>query len=129
MAAEPGFEDEGRGDLVDDLAAGGAVFRRLTVAGAVEETVGFSRGVALVEEFDGRRGSEVFGEVRSKCVGEHFGFGRLGAGFPTGVNGKADEDRGNVVAADEAGNGLEVGFEGGAINRQQGLRGVAKRIR
>ena len=129
MAAEPGFEDEGGGDLVDDPAAGLAVFGGETVAGAVEERVGVRGGVAFVEEVEIGRRCNVFGEVGAEGFGEGFGFGGLGAGFSGGVDGEADEDRGDVVAADEAGDGFEIGLEGGAVDGQQRLRGVAECIR
>ncbi len=129
LAAEPGFEDESGGDLVDDIGAGLAVCCGLAVAGAVEEGVGFCGGVAFVEEVKRGGGGEVFGEVDAEGFGEEFGFGGLGAGFSAGVDREADEDCGYVVAADEAGDGFEVGLEGGAVDGEERLRGVAERIR
>ena len=41
---------------------------------------------------------------------------------------EAYEDCGDVVAADEAGYGFEVGFEGGAVDREERLGGVAEGV-
>jgi hypothetical protein len=110
LAAEPGFEDERGGDLVDDFAAGLAVLGGVSCSGAVEDGVGRGGGVALVEEMElGGRDElvcEVLGEVGAEGFGEGFGFGGLRAGFSGGVDGETDEDCGYVVTADEAGDGF-----------------------
>jgi len=99
---EEGLEDEGGGDLVDDLAVGLA-----GVAGLVEDLVGFAGGEALVPEVDGEAGEG--GELG----GEGLGFGGLGAGVAGEVGGVADDDGDDVVAARQAGDGAEV-FAGDA---------------
>jgi hypothetical protein len=60
--------------------------------------------------------------------GEGLGFGCLRAGRSVGVEGVADEDDFDVVLADEAGDGFEVGAEGGAVEREEGLGGEAERV-
>ena len=71
----------------------------------------------------------MFGEVRSKGLGEHLGFCGLGTVLSAGVNRLADEHSRHIVAADEARDRFQVGLQRSAIDRQQRLRGVAERIR
>ena len=61
-------------------------------------------------------------------LGEGLGFGRLGAGRAVGVEGVADEKGFDLVLADEAGDGFEVGAEGGAVEGEEGLGGEAERV-
>ena len=79
------------------------------VAGVVEEGVGVVGGEALVEEVDREVGVCLAGYFR-QGLGEGLGFGSLGAGRTVGVEGVADEDDLDLVLADEAGDGFEVGF-------------------
>ena len=128
MAAEEGFEDEGSGNLVDDAAAGAAVLGSLSVAGVVEEGVSVGGSVTFVEEK--KRGGlfEVLGEVSSERVGEGLSFCGLRAGFSGGVERETDENCRRSVTADEAGYGLEIGLERGAVDREEWLCGVAESV-
>ena len=117
---EVGFEDEGGGYLVDEVllveAAGAAG------AGA-EEGVGFVGCEALVEEMVGERGVGFL-----EGLGEGQCFEGLGAGCAVGVQGVADDEGFDVVLADEAGDGFEVGAEVGAVEGEERLRGEAEGI-
>ena len=128
MAAEKGFEDEGSGNLVDDAAAGGAVLGSMAVAGVVEKGVGVGGSVAFVEEKKRGGWVEVLGEVSSERVGEGLSFCGLRAGFSGGVERETDENCRRSVAADEAGYGLEIGLERGAVDREEWLCGVAESV-
>jgi hypothetical protein len=112
--------------LVDDVfavEAGGAAGRARGVAGKVEEGVGIVGGEALVEEVVGE-GGVCFLEGG----GEGLGFSGLGAGRAVGVKGIADQEDFYFVLADEAGYGLEVGTERGAVEGEEWLRGEAERV-
>ena len=85
-------------------------------------------GVAFVEEFGSGCGVEVLGEVGAEGNGEGFGFGGLRAGFAACMDGEAYEHCRHVVAADEAGDGFEVGLQSCAVDGEEGLRGVAERV-
>ncbi len=114
---EPGLEDEDGGDLVDDvLAADGGV------AGVVEVAVGLGGGEALVPEVDGE------GELGAEVFGECLGLGGLGALVAGHVEGVADDGLGDVVLAEEAGDGLEVGASAGAVEGEDGLGGEAEGV-
>ena len=128
MAAEEGFEDEGSGNLVDDAAAGAAVLGSLSVAGVVQEGVGVGGSVAFVEEKKRGGWVEVLGEVSSERVGEGLSFCGLRAGFSGGVERETDENCRRSVAADEAGYGLEIRLERGAVDREEWLCGVAESV-
>ena len=85
------------------------------MAGGVEEGVGVVGGEALVEEVVGEVG---VGFLQGECEG--LGFGGLGARCAVGVERVADQEDFDVVLADEAGDGLEVGSEGSAVERKRG---------
>lgn len=128
LAAEEGFKDEGSGDLVDDAAAGGAVLGSMAVAGVVEEGVGVGGSVTFIEEKKRGGWVEMLGEVSSERVGEGLSFCGLRAGFSGGVERETDEDCRRSMAADEAGYGLEIGLERGAVDREQWLCGVTESV-
>ncbi len=65
-------------------------------------------------------GAEGFGE--GLCLGG------LAAGLPGSVDRKADNDGSYFMPSDEAGDGLEIGFERGAIDGEEWLRGVAEGV-
>jgi hypothetical protein len=124
------LEEEGGGDLVDDvfaIEAGGMAGGSGSVAGEIEEGVGVVGGEALVEEMDGEVGVGLAGCFR-QGLGEGLGFGGLGAEAAVGVEGVADEEDFDVVLADEAGDGLEVGAESGAVEGEEGLGGEAEGV-
>lgn len=100
------------GDLVDDLAVAGK-----RAAGGVEMAMGFGRGQALVPEVDGER------EGGAQSVGEGMGFGGLGANIAGHVQRIAQNDGGAPVFAEEATEGLQVGFDVPADESQDRLRG------
>jgi hypothetical protein len=123
---EKALEKEGCGDLIDDVfavEAGGAARRTGGMAGEVEEGVGVVGGEALVEEIVAESGVSFF-----EGLGEGLGFGSLGAGRAVGVEGIADEEDFDLVLADEAGDGFEVGAEGGAVEGEEGLGGEAEGV-
>jgi hypothetical protein len=126
LSAEVGFEDERGCYLVDDLAALGPVLGGKTVSGAIEDGMGVSSSVAFVEEMERWRWIEMLGEMGSESFGEGFGFGRLRTSLSGGVDGKAYQHCRYVVAADETGDRLEVGFQGCAVDREKRLCGVAE---
>ncbi len=120
VAGEEAFEEEGGGYLVDEVLAGDAV----GLAGArAEEGVGVVGGEALVEEVVGQGGVSFF-----EGFGEGEGFGGLRAGCAVGVERVAYKEGFDVVLADEAGDGFEVGAEMGAVEGEEGLGGEAERI-
>ena len=93
------------------------------MAGGVEEGVGLLGSVAFVEQVV-REGGVGFAEIG----GEGLGFCGLGARGAVGVEGVADEEGVDVVLTDEAGDGLEVRSEGGAVEREERLGGEAERV-
>ena len=84
-------------------------------------------GEALVEEMDGESGVGLAGCFR-QGLGEGLGFGSLGAGCAVGVDWIADEEDFDFVLADEAGDGFEIGAEGGAVEGEERLRGEAEGV-
>jgi hypothetical protein len=89
--------------------------------------VGVVGGEALVEEMVSEVGVGV-----AESLGEGLGFGGLRAGGAVCVEGMADEDNFDVVLADEAGDGFEVGaevgFGGGAVEGEERLGGEAEGV-
>ena len=85
--------------------------------------MGVVGGEALVEEMVGEGGVGF-----AEGLGEGLGLGGLRAGRSVGVERVADEDGFDVVLADEAGDGLEVRSEGGAVEREERLGGEAERV-
>jgi hypothetical protein len=123
---EKAFEEQGGGDLIDDffaVEAGGAAGGAGGVAGGIEEGVGVMSGEALVEQMVGEGGVRF---VQGKSEG--LGFGGLGAGCAVGVEGVADEEGFDLVLADEAGDGFEVGAERGAVEGEEGLGGETEGV-
>ncbi len=125
---EEAFEEDGGGYLVDEVfavdgfavaASGGAG----GVTGCVEAGVGFLGGVTLVEEV-----MREVGVGGAELGGEGLSFGGLGAGGAIGVERVADEEDLDAVLADEAGDGLEVGAEVGAVHGEERLRGEAEGV-
>jgi len=88
-----------------------------------EEGVGVVGGEALVEEMVGE-GGVCFAEG----VGEGEGFEGLGARGTVRVEGIADEEGIDVVLADEAGDGFEVGAEIGTVEGEERLGGEAEGV-
>ena len=75
---EEAFEEQGGGDLIDDVfavEASGAAGGAGGVAGTIEEGVGVVGGEAFVEEMVGEGGVGLL-----ECLGEGLGFGGLGTG-------------------------------------------------
>jgi hypothetical protein len=128
VTGEEGFEEEGGGYLVDEVLAGDAV---LLAGASAEEGVGFVGGEALIEEVE-REGGVGGADEFDEGVGEGEGFEGLGAGGAVGVEGVADEEGVDVMLADEAGDGFEVGAEvglgGGAVEGEEGLGGEAEGV-
>jgi hypothetical protein len=118
VAGEEALEEEGGGDLVDEVLAVEAVRAARPRA---EELVGVVGGEALIEEMVGEGG--VGG---AELVGEGEGLEGLRAGRAVGVERVADEQGFDLVLADEAGDGFEVGAEVGAVQSEEGLRGEAE---
>ena len=108
MGGEPVLKDEDGGDLVNDLAAGGA-----GATGGVEVAMRFRGGKALIPEMNGKF------EVVTELGGEGLDFGGLRAGISGGIEREADDDLvegaeaeqvrevAEVVAAAGAGEGIE----------------------
>ena len=120
------FEEECGGDLVDDVfavEAGGMAGGTGGVAGEIEEGVGVVGGETLVEKMVGEGGVSLL-----QSLGEGLGFGGLGAGGAVGVERVADEEDFDVVLADEAGDGFEVGAEGGAVEGEERLGGESEGV-
>jgi hypothetical protein len=123
---EEALEKEGCGDLIDDVCAvqtGGTAGRTGGVAGEIEEGVGVVGGEALVEEMVGEGGVGFPQGLR-----EGLGLGGLGAGRAVSVQRIADEEDFYLVLSDEAGDGFEVGAEGGAVESEERLGGEAEGI-
>ena len=60
--------------------------------------------------------------------GEGLGFGGLGAGCAVGMERIADEEDFDFMLADEAGDGFEIGAEGGAVQGEERLRGETEGV-
>jgi len=120
------LQEEGGCYLIDDVfavEAGGAAGGARGVTGGVEEGVGVVGGEALVEQ--------VVGEVGvgfAKSGSEGLGLGGLRAWRSVGVERIADEEDFDVVLADEACDGFEVGAQGGAMNGEKRLGDEAEGI-
>ena len=115
--------------MIDDVFAG------VAVGGAAlggEQGVGFAGGETLIDEMNGEVGVGG-GEVVAKSGDEGEGFGGLRAGGAFGVERVADDEGGDVVLADEAGDGFEVGaevgFGSGAVEGEERLGGEAEGVR
>ena len=85
--------------------------------------MGVAGGQALVEKMMGEGG--VLG---LEGPGEGLGFCGLRAGRAVGMEGVADDESRDVVLADEAGDGFEVGAECGAVEGEERLGGEAERV-
>lgn len=89
MGGEKALQEQGRGDLVDDVFAvetGGAAGGTGGVTREVEERVSVVGGEALVEKMMGEGGMSFF-----QGLGEGLSFGGLGAGRAVGMERIADE--------------------------------------
>jgi len=84
-------------------------------------------GVTLVEEEVSESGVSLL-----EGLGEGVGLGGLGAGAAVGVERVADDQDFDLVLADEAGDGLEVGaevgFGGRTVEGEERLRGEAEGV-
>jgi hypothetical protein len=92
------------------------------VAGVVEVAVGLGGGEALVPEMDGD------GELGAEVFGEGLGLGGLRTLVAGHVERVADDGLGDVVLAEDAGDGLEVRAAAGAMQREERLRGEAEGV-
>ncbi len=123
--AEEGFQEEHGGDLIDDLcsllAAG---FGAWCWTRAVEDGVGFSGGEALIEEVD-----DEGGVLRSERIGEGFCLESLGTEVARGIERETNNEAGNRMFAQQAGDGFEIGPQAGSVEREEGLGGEAEGIR
>ncbi len=124
FAGEEGFEKQGGGYLVDEVLAVKAIGSSLTfLATVVEKCVGLARGEAFIEQMVleiGVRGEEF--------CGEGFCFYGLLAWGAIGMQGQADDEGGDLVAADEAAYGFEVGVELRSVEGEERLRGEAEAV-
>ena len=66
--------------------------------------------------------------LQTKLGGEGFGFGRLRAPGTISVERVTDDECFDLMLADEAGDGLEVCAQRGAMNGKQGLRDNTERV-
>lgn len=114
---EKGFQKKRSGHLIDEVFAVKAVAAGAAGATNIQQGMCFASGKAFVEEV--MRELRVLGKER---VGEGAGLGRLGAGGAVGVKRVADDERGNCVEAYEAGDGLQVRAQAGAMNGKQRMR-------
>jgi hypothetical protein len=85
--------------------------------------VGVVGGEALVKEVVDEAGVSLL-----ESLGEGLGLGGLGAGRAVGVEWIADEEDVDFVLADEAGDGLKIGTEGGAVEGEEGLGGETEGV-
>ncbi len=92
------------------------------MAGVVEVAVGLGGGEALVPEMDGD------GEPGAEVFGEGLGLGGLRTLVAGHVERVADDGLGDVVLAEDAGDGLEVRAAAGAMQREERLRGEAEGV-
>ncbi len=92
------------------------------MAGVVEVAVGLGGGEALVPEMDGD------GELGAEVFGEGLGLGGLRTLVAGHVERVADDGLGDVVLAEDAGDGLEVRAAAGAMQREERLRGEAEGV-
>lgn len=128
VAGEEAFEQQRRGNLVDEVFA----VDRLAVApacgagavsGGIQQGVGLKRGQPLVEQMVCKRGM-----LLAHGGGKGQGLGGLGAGRAVGVERIADHDSRDLVLANEPGYGLQVGPERGAMQREERLGRKTQRI-
>ena len=85
--------------------------------------MGFAGGEALVEQMVGEGGVGL-----EEGGGKGLRFDRLWAGTAVGVERFADDEGGDLVLADPAGDGLEVGAQGRAVDGEERLCGEAERV-
>lgn len=85
--------------------------------------MGFEGGEAFVEQVVSQGGV-----LHAKGGGNGPGLGGLRARGAIGVEGISDDERVYPVLADETGEGLEIGAEGGPMQGEKGLRGEAERV-
>ena len=119
---EKGLQNQRGGDLIDDF---GVVLAG--VASLVKKGVGFLGGEALVPEVDGQAGE------RAELGGEGLDLLRPRADFAGEMEGQADDDGGDAVAAAEAGDGAEGLAGAGArvaveVEGEDGLGGEAELV-
>jgi len=119
LGLKKGLQDEDGGDLVNDSLAGATV---CGVAGIVKLAMGLSGGQALIPQVDGDAG---FG---GEGLGELLRLGGLGAEIAGHVERIAHDDMGAGVLAQQAGEGFEVGATSGAVEGEEGLRGVTQLV-
>ena len=127
-AGEKAFQQQCSGDLVDEIfsvdglsvaPASGAG----AMAGGVEQGMGFEGGQPLVEQMVLQGGV-----LLSQGFRKSLGLGGLWARGAVGMQGIADDYDGNLVLANEAGDGLQIGAEGRTMQRKERLRGQAELI-
>jgi len=125
QGTEEGLEQKDCGYLVDDgssflTATPGAAGRTR----AVQYRVSIGGGEAFINEV------KVEGWVLlAQRIGKVLYLDRLRAEFTRGVERETDDDDGNGVLADKAGNRFQVNAQIGAVQGEKRLRCVAERIR
>ena len=122
---QEGFEENGGGDLIDEVFAvkagtGGA---SSGAGGSIEAGVGLEGGEALIEEMVGE------GRVlAAELGGEGLRFCGLRARAAIGVEREAYDEGVDVVLADKARDRFEVGAQSGAMKGEERLRSEAEGI-
>jgi hypothetical protein len=120
LCVQPALQDDGGGELVDDVAAVIAFCRIVT--GCLESGVGLGGGEALVPEMDGERWVAGFCDEGFELVDEAMDPLGLAAGVSGEVERVADDDAGTVMAAGEAKDGALVAAGLRAIDGEKRLR-------
>ncbi len=114
---EKALQDENGGDLIDEVAMILAGFTH-----GVEMAVGLAGGQALIGEVDWEaKGGADF-------LGEGLGLQGLRADLPGHMEGIAHDDFRDLVLAEDAADGFEIGVEGAAMKGEEGLDGEAEWI-
>lgn len=118
VAVEEGLENQSGGNLIDDAAV------LLTgMASLVEDAVRLVAGQSLVPKVDGQSGE------LAELGGEGLVFLRLGAEFAGEVDGIADDQSDDGVAAGQAGEGAQVFTAvAAAFQREDRLGGKAELV-
>ena len=127
-AGEKAFQQQCSGDLVDEIfSVDGLSMAPACGAGAmpggVEQGVGFEGGQPFVEQMVCQRGL-----LFSQRFRKSLGFGGLWARGAIRVQWIADDHDRDLVLADEAGDGLQVGAKGRTMQRKERLRGQAELV-